>query len=78
VDHEFGKFLTLTSHGKVKFSGPLANIVTIKLIVDYKNHGRVMFGEGWAKFCELNQIVNGNQLSFKVHRDMTYSNILLV
>jgi hypothetical protein len=56
----------------------LANIVTIKLIIDYNNHGRVMFGEGWATFCELNQIVNGNQLSFKVHGDMTYSNILLV
>ncbi|KAK2438252.1 hypothetical protein QL285_023057 [Trifolium repens] len=78
VDKEFGKFLTQSIHGKVKFSGPLANIVTVNLIIDYDNPLRVMFGEGWTSFCQLNQIVKGNRLSFKVNRDMTYSNILLV
>ncbi|KAK2385660.1 hypothetical protein QL285_072876 [Trifolium repens] len=78
VDRAFRYFLTQSIHGKVKLSGPLDNIITVHLIIDYGHHARVKFRQGWKQFCELNQIVIGNQLSFKVHRDMTYSNILLV
>ncbi|KAK2372283.1 hypothetical protein QL285_073434 [Trifolium repens] len=40
------KFIKPSSHALIKFSGPLDNVVTVRIIIDSEKSGRFMFGEG--------------------------------
>jgi hypothetical protein len=72
------KFINPTRNPTFKFSGLSDNIVTVNLITDPTKPGRFIFGEGWTKFCQVNQIQDGNLLYLKADRNDEYSNIIIV
>ncbi|KAK2449639.1 hypothetical protein QL285_008814 [Trifolium repens] len=78
ISQQMDIFITATGHSQVKLSGPLNNVVTVNLIRHAGNGRRVMFGEGWSTFCQLNQLSGGNLLNFKTSAEFDYSNIFLI
>ncbi|KAK2429999.1 hypothetical protein QL285_028382 [Trifolium repens] len=72
------KFIKPSSHAVIKFSGPLDNVVTVRVSIDSKKFGRFMFGEGWNVFCQRNGIIEGNVLQLKIDKDIDYSNVVMV
>jgi hypothetical protein len=72
------KFIKPSSHALIKFSGPLNNVVTVRIIIDSEKSGRFMFGEGWNDFCQRNGIVEGNVLQLKIDQYIDYSNVVMV
>jgi hypothetical protein len=59
-------------------SGPLDNVVTVRVRIDSEKTGRFMFGDGWNEFCQRNGIVEGNVLQLKIEQDIDYSNVVMV
>ncbi|WJX09829.1 hypothetical protein P8452_00623 [Trifolium repens] len=72
------KFINPSSHAVIKFSGPLDNVVTVRINVDSEKSGRFRFGEGWIKFCQLNGIIEGTVLQLEMDRNILYSNVVMV
>jgi hypothetical protein len=71
-------FIKPSRHAIIKFSGPLDNIVTVRVNIDSEKYGRFKFGEGWNEFCHLNGIVEGHVLQLKIDQNIDYSNIVMV
>jgi hypothetical protein len=59
---DFGNFLSMLDYSKIKLFGPLNHIVTCKIGFNDANRDKVKIGNGWKKFCTLNNIIDGTCL----------------
>jgi hypothetical protein len=71
-------FLKRSGLSQLRFCGLFNNVVTVSLIKNSENGRPLKFGEGWKGFCELNNIVAGNEIHFEASDDTDYSHILRV
>ncbi|XP_045796413.1 uncharacterized protein LOC123923714 [Trifolium pratense] len=78
LPRKVGLFLLQTNYSEVKLCGPLNNVVTCTLTTATEDQITTKLGEGWATFCQLNNIVEGNKLKFTCEQKMQYNNVLIV
>jgi hypothetical protein len=78
ISKALDNFIKPSRHAIIKFSGPLDNVVTVRVNIDSEKYGRFKFGKGWTEFCHLSGIVEGHVLQLKIDQNIDYSNIVMV